>query len=86
MYAKVSYLNLGLLRSNIFKLGLRSAQRYTNLQLLVESLFESVKRLRLDTVRKKWDKKHYFPFERCRASTPEPIPNVLCKTARCGMQ
>lgn len=37
-----------------FKFGIRGAQQDTNLYLLVHSLFKSVMRFNLDSVKKKW--------------------------------
>lgn len=62
---------------SIFKFGLRGAQKYTNLQLMVNLLFKLYKRLSLDSVPKKWGCKHTLTFAHCPASTPESIAVVV---------
>lgn len=53
--------------------------RKHQLQLLVQRLLESVKRLKLGS-----DSKHPLPFERCPASNPEQMSIiVLCQNVRC---
>lgn len=75
---KVSHLNAKPLKCKIFIFGLRGAQQYTDMQLLVQCLFKLVKRLKLSSVRERGGVGSIMPFL-SNAVLAQPLnPSIVC--------